>query len=120
MMKRSDLVSNKNMPATPGGPKSEAWSKIANEIVENLSSQPRFVRVEKAGPDAIRLLIGAVFYDAQINGVSEQPRPQVAFNVMCHMIEFGKIVRLKIYTMDTGLAYEFTYKAGKLTRKLAR
>ena len=120
MMKRSDWIANKNMPASPVAPSSEAWSHIADEIVRDLSSQPRFVRVSKADPNAIRLMLGSMFYDAMKSNVSKLPRPAVMNNVMAHMIEYGKIVKLKVYTMDTGLAYEFTYKNNKLTRKLVR
>lgn len=120
-MKRSDWISNTHL-VKPGDKVASAdWSQIADDISKELFEITRFTKVCKAKKQDVRLMLGALFYDASAHGLANPPRPQVIYNVLGLVEAFDpKSVKLKISTIDTALVYEFTYKNGKLTRKQIR
>lgn len=116
-MKRSDWLSNKS-PVKPGTVDSVAWSAIADAIAKDLFEITRFVKVCKADKSSVRLMLGAMFYDATRNKVLDRPRPNVIYNVIGEVLDLNpKCIKVKVYTMDTALAYEFSWVRNKLTRK---
>jgi len=115
-MKRSDWLKNKGL-VKPDAFDSSNWSAVADEIVEILFNTPRFKRVTKADKSAVRLMIGASFFDAS-REVLDPPRPNTMFNVVGTVTEFGKNkIKMRINTIDTGLIYDFTWQRGRLSKK---
>ncbi len=117
-MKRKDWLANKSVLLEGGPAKSEVWSSVADDIVSILFSINRFTKVCKADRSSMRLMLGAAFFDVQIHGMQKTPRPNIIFNIIGTVTEFTeKQTKVKIQCLNAAVAYEFTYRAGKLTRK---
>jgi hypothetical protein len=114
-MKRHDWITNKAEAKTVD---SETWAMIADEIVENLFEIPKYRKIEQGGKHSLRLMLGVAFYDVASHGLGDPPRPNRTYNIIGYVTEFNpKVIKIKIRTADTALAYEFTYKGKRLTRK---